>query len=312
MFTSVPWGDMERLFALSGQIQMCEPQNIKQGLIGLRAKLTEPYLVAETVRKPFYMKMLETDLSGNGDIKDLIKSGKTSKGGSKYLHIFRFPIMAMFMKMGNIDTKGLMYFAAPYTTAYYMSELDPTSWRDFLKIKLLAEYLPFITPEGITGAITDCVAAMQMNYTMFSDVSNFKKNRFSKDIRDTFFYANGCNGIASIGSDNDEQANPFVTSINMIQSNLHEFARYGLYKQSVVSILNKNKNKIWCHTEKGMRVKWQFIPQLVRPLTGDLTETGASSLVWATLKRDGSSGGDAVFLIWKRRDYAAFAYQGSD
>jgi hypothetical protein len=315
IFTSIDWEYVERKWAWSGQINTCVPTDLKKGIIGVKAKLIEPFLVAETVKRPFYMKMLEMSLDKDS-LKSMIKSGKISKGGSKYLHIFRFPILAILMKMGNVDTKGVFYFAAPYTTAYYMSELDPTSWRDFLKIKMLAEYLPFITPQGIAGAITDCVAAMEMearNSIKGKDNSNFNnKDKFAKDIRDTYFFANGCNGIMSIGSNNDEQENSFVTSINMVQSNLYEFARTGLYKQTVVSILNRNQKDIWCEAEKGIRIKWQFVPQIVRPLTGLPTESGVSSIVWSSLKRDGSSGGDVVFEIYKKRDYTAFAYQGGD
>ena len=308
IFTDVDWEGMTKQFIITGKVKFCKPKDASQGFIGLKAELIEPYLIAETVKKPYYFKMMEQELDSSNSL--ITKSGKSSEGGFKYLHVMQFPIMAIIAKQANIDFKGLFYFASPRVTLRYMSELDPLAHKDFLKIKTLPEFLPFITPQGIAGGIVDCISAMTMYYTMNNN--DLDKNRYSKDIRDGIFYANGCTGLMAVGTANDQQENPFTTSLNIIMGHLYDYMKLKYYRQSVYSVLNPSKSEIWCHTEDGLPIKWQFVPQLVRPLTGKMFEMGTTPAIWSTFKRDGSSGGDAVFLIWKRRDYAAFAYQGGD
>jgi len=304
IFTGLDFQSAYKFIKIYGTPNTCKVSSVKDGLVGLKAHLIEPYLIAEAVKKPFYMRMLEMKLKNSAAL--LKKQGVLSKDGSKYVHILKFPIISYLLKSSQVNTNNVLAFAKPSIILYYMSEIDPSSWKDFLKIKMLPEIFYSISPQGLIASLVDCTAATTMNF----DIA--KTNKYLQNTRDMFFYAQGCNGLLSIGSNNDGQEAPFVTAINMIQSNIYEMSRYGIYKQSVESMFNKDKKQIWCSAEKGAKIKYQWLIQLARPTKGKILQSGTTSALFQDLKNNASTAGDAVFVIWKQRDYTMFAYQGGD
>lgn len=296
----------EKEFKILGTMGFCEFDDVEESVYGSNAQLIEPMYVAEVVREPFKFEMLYTDTKPSE--AQLKKLGANHEDGMQYMHIFKFPFMAMII---GKKSKGVFCLAEPNPSVLYVGELDVTSNKDYLRLKLLPEMANFITVQGIIATITDCIAAETVNKL---DYSKRRKKYYSylNDTRDLFFYANGCTGLNAIGSNNTHNQDPFMNALNMITSELSFFAKVGMIDQTVKSILNTSKKDIWCKPLKGPRIKWQFVPQLVRPTRGYPFEFGASSITWSSFKNDGTTGGNSVFLIWQRRDYRMLAYENCE
>jgi hypothetical protein len=143
-------------------------------------------------------------------------------------------------------------------------------------------------------------------------------------IRDTFYFVDGCNGFTPVGGYVHGE-DPIADATLMwhgIMANLH-----GVSAMSPASFLSKqtdmyfdvasmptdgpvvsNLDTICRWKDFALPIASQYLLQLAYPVVGSAKEMGSTSANVSTAKNLPQSANSSVFLVWIRRDYAAFAY----
>ena len=145
-------------------------------------------------------------------------------------------------------------------------------------------------------------------------------------IRDTMYYSVGCQGFATIGGyvqGNDPIADLSLlghTIIGLLQSASALSPKEFLQKQSN-AIFNsaavpnsvppgaKQLTDTMCSPKRyPLPIASQYVFQLAYPTVGGAKEIGVVPAEYSTMKNRPGGAGSAVYVVWDRRDYYAFAY----
>jgi hypothetical protein len=122
-------------------------------------------------------------------------------------------------------------------------------------------------------------------------------------VNDTFLHTLGCSGNLTIGTYNSEREGPMINALSKIVVKMGTMSNTTLLKQTIESILNAYNDEIWCAPQKGIKIRSQFLAQVVRPLPREVFLPGISPAKWATFL---PSNDDAtIFVLWQKREYGA-------
>ncbi|MCK9549461.1 hypothetical protein [Aquamicrobium sp.] len=328
-------------YRLVGKPVFCGIDKITDGLIGFESTLIEPTMIAETTRTKWRIESLGLDLdlgsssdaanaaianatsgtsgtnssyvsTASSTTKKLLETGRSRSADAStslrmYNHLFQIPLFHMLFKE---KSRGAFCFEGGTTGIVYMSELDPSSNVDLYRLKMMPLLATMLTEQGLVNSIASCVANEAQDILSPSQQRDSVGRPF-RDVRDIFFYVNGCKGILPLGDYGTNQ-DPIASAFDIAIGNMHFMSTTSpLFSQTVRSTQNAYSEKILCKPFVGPApfIMSQFAAQVVRPRVGKVHEMGVTPAESTFFKNDGTTGDNAVLLIWQRRDYAAFAYK---
>lgn len=315
MLTDIDFSRFWKEFKVDGHIRTdCGVDDIKDGLIGFDAYMTEPVMIAENTRERFRLEFLQIDLNIGNDTKaQILQTGRSREddAGTKgwiYNHIFQFPLLSMVFK-DNLN--GAFCFEQGSTGIIYMSELDPSANIDLYRLKMMPLLASMLTEQGLINSIASCVSTEAYNALDPGEQRDTSSAKILRDVMDSFFYVNGCKGLLTVGNYSDNP-DPLANTYNISLSNIHLMSTTTpLLKQTVRSVVNSYEDKRWCKPETGPApmIMSQYNAQLVRPRVGEVKENGTTPPNSTFMKNDATTGDNSVILIWQRRDYSMFSYK---
>ncbi len=340
IFSAVDWGLFFREFEISMELGHCG-----SGLdfaIGFKAHMAEPIGFMETTKKPMHFPFADLDLGGS-----MIKSGTTratirSEGGRDefvYAHFIYFPLFGIIFK----KKLPIFCFAGGGIEIPFISEMFPPYQKDTMGKMLMGPEVAAYTPQGLLSSVLNCVA------TFSEDVSNGNKpvteeemedvvqkveafkttqdeleskgQEYLHFIRNSMYFANSCQGFLPIGGyvEGEDPISDAELNFAGVAAVLH-----GINSAMIKPFLMKQTNfsantgklgntpipDTMCSPKKyPLPIEAQYVPQLVYPTVGNSHENGTTPLNYTTAANVPGSKDSAVFMIWERRDYYAFAYE---
>lgn len=360
LFETTQWDLFLREFEINVKIgSCCKPHNPASCAVGLKAKMIEPVGYFEGTKKPLRFPFADMDLGSKTDVTkgnsfyQVFEEGGGNRSVNYNVHMISLPIL------GNIFKKTMTTFCFDKggLELPYISEFDPTWKKDFYFAKMVPHFIAMISPQGLLSTIFDCIASEVANaitmgqdgitgnfsresmssFTTFEDTLVEKPNLYGEQtgdftkaslekmnlIRNTMYYADGCNGYNTIGGyvDGEDPILDVTSTFNTVMNSLHGvsvMSPVGFFKKQtnmglVTSELPKSLNinsipDTMCRPAKfAMGIPSQYILQLAYPVVGSARELGASAVTVSTAKNVPASDGP-VYVVWKKRDYYAWAY----
>jgi len=315
MLTDIDFSRFWEEFRVDGHVRLnCGVDDLRDGLIGFDAYMTEPTLIAEITRERFRLEFMQIDLNvDNDEMKQILQTGRTREddAGTKgwlYNHIYQFPLLSMIFK-DNFN--GAFCFEQGTTGIVYMSELDPSANIDLYRLKMMPLVASMLTEQGLINSIASCISTELYNSLDPGEQRGSSTAKIYRDMMDTFFYVNGCKGLIPVG-DYSNSPDPLVNAFNVSLGNIHLMSTTSpLLKQTVRSVVNNYSDERWCKPKTGPvpMIMSQYNAQIVRPRVGKVKENGTTPPNSTFLKNDATTGDNTVLLIWQRRDYSMFAYK---
>lgn len=313
MLTDIDFSRFWKEFSVDGHVRLdCGVNDLKDGLIGFDAYMIEPTLIVDSVREKWRFEFLQLNLEIGNQYENLLKTGTSRGSGSgaegwRYTHIFQFPLLSMIFKD---QFNGAFCFEEGSTGIIYMSELDPSANMDLYRLKMMPMVASMLTEQGLINSVISCLATQGYEHLDHKDKRSGGTGKAMGDAMDTFFYVVGCKGLIPMG-DYANNADPLASAYNTAVGNIHFLSITSpIFKQTVRSVINQYTDERWCSPKIGPApmIMKQYAAQIVRPRVGKVMEMGVTPPEATFLKNDGTTGDNAVLLVWQRRDYSMFAY----
>ena len=282
-------------FEITGTIKYCQGKDgIK--VPGIMTHLIEPVAFVEAVSRPWYFRTINLSIS-KSTLKTLRKMGTSRTSGiHAYYHYIKFPLFSMIIP----DNKGLLCFQHGGMDFGYMTETDPTSSIPGVKLRMFADMVQLFSPQGLASTIFDCIATTTAQFQE-------RPSKYVSKIRNTFYYNCGCDGITGISQKEGHTQDPYTSSVAAVCSTLNLMQYSGMLKKSTSFSIGgpdtSCSEKIY---PRILKTQWKLQP--FYPYTLDSIELGLTGLQWDNFASSGAINDDAVFLLWKRRDYAMGSY----
>jgi len=241
---------------------------------------------------------------------------------------------------GDLNFPYLSEFDPTWKNDVYFSKMVPFNTIMFTPSGLFTNIFDCIASE--VANVTHGYSSMD-NSTFnqnFLDAAqgNYDSQSFNKDgdpsitessadmVRDTMYYSVGCMGFSTIGGyvqGNDPIADLSLlghTIIGLLHSASALSPKEFLQKQTN-AIFNQNAipNSVppgskgnldtMCSPKRyPLPIASQYVFQLAYPTVGGAKEIGIVPAEYSTMKNRPGGAGSAVYVVWERRDYYAFAY----
>jgi len=261
--------------------------------------------------------------------------------------IFKKKLNFVCFHKGNLAFPYLSEFDPTWKKDYYYMKMIPHMIEMFSPQGLLSSIFDCIATESAnallgyqSGSSLDMSQVSgagevgdSTDYDLIGDsnkVTDFEKSSLSKlnGIRDTFYFINGCNGYAPIGG--YASGGDPITDLQLrwygIQGLMHAGSTLSpvpfLYKSTNANFMFAGISGEATKEVKDMAIqdtmcKWsnfplqidsQYLLQLAYPTVGKAHENGSTGVTVSTAKNIPGAANSAVYVVWGRRDYYAFAY----
>jgi len=286
-------------FEVTGDVKWCQGKDgIK--VPGFMTHLIEPVAFVEAVSKKWYFRTLNfsIDVGKSNKALKVLQLGSTRNSGvQEFYHYIKFPLFGMIIP----ETDGLLCFERGTIDLGYISEADPTSAIPGVRERMFVDMVQLYSPQGLASAVFDCIATTT---AQFLD----KPDKYTSKIRNSFYYNCGCVGITGVSQREGHTKDPFTSSVAAVNSmlNLMQYSNL-LKKSSKYSIGGNDSSCAEQYYPRILKTQWKLQP--FYPYTLDPIEVGLSGLQWDNFSSSGVVNDDAVYLLWKRRDYAMGSYQ---
>lgn len=260
--------------------------------------------------------------------------------------IFKKTMTTFCFDKGSLSLPYISEFDPTWKKDYYFAKMIPHLINSFSPQGLLSTIFDCIASEianSITMGVEGLTKTMSReslttfesykqnvsNTDNLDNVSNFTTDEESVTlekvnlIRNTLYYADGCSGFSTIGGyvDGEDPILDATSTFNTVMNSMHgvsAMSPIGFFKKQteiglVTSELPRSLNidsipDTMCRPKKfAMGIPSQYVLQLAYPTVGSARELGSSAITVSTAKNVPAAEG-TVYVVWKRRDYYAWAY----
>ena len=242
---------------------------------------------------------------------------------------------------GDLTFPYLSEFDPTWKNDVYFSKMVPFNTIMFTPSGLLTNIFDCIASEiaNVTHGYSSLSSNQAFNQNFLDaaqgkyDSQSFKRDNdpsvtesTADMIRDTMYYSVGCQGFATIGG--YVQGNDPISDLALLGHTIIGF----LHSASALSpkeFLQKQTNAVFnsaaipnsvppgakgalntmCSPKRyPLPIASQYVFQLAYPTVGGAKEIGIVPAEYSTMKNRPGGAGSAVYVVWQRRDYYAFAY----
>lgn len=283
-------------FEISTDVCYCD-QNTPT-IAGLKASLVEPIAFVEVTPEPWSFPSWGLKLAKTGPKSK--RGSARGNGAFRYTHLTRYPIFAGL----NIFVKDYLCFDNGGFDLGDASEIKPWRSSDYLSaltpINMLKSFFANIPAELAIGAI-DAPSTTLLDKPINS-----------------FYFGDASAGPIGSNSSFTEGKDPMMESHRLSALEIEE-ASAGLSTMWLPKTSNGSftfmpegttlSDSMCQETMPYVRIKSQYWLQLVYPVVGKPVRIGTFGPVWSFYKTPQFSGDEAVYAIWRQRDFCSMAYR---
>lgn len=337
IFATTEWKLLLSEFEINLNIGLC---GNAPAMIGFEAHMIDIVGYYEETNKPLYFPFADITIEAN-PIKSnspYASSDNLGRPQAKNGHFIYVPILGMVFK----KTLPFFCFHSGPMMIPYMSEFDPSYKMDTLSMQMIPHMIAMFSPDSLILGLLDCVSTEICNvlYGKGTDIesddmlatglengdeSTINQYRnggrdLCNTVRDSLYFINGCNGFNPVGGyhtgrrpivdahlgwaglSNMLYTFSAITSVPVLQKTANLALEYGTHPD--VTFI---PDTMCAPRDFAMAApSWNVLQLSGYPVTQNALEEGSSITADIAANVPGAAG--SVNIVWKRRDYYAFAY----